>query len=281
MRILNKGIALLCAVFLLLATAGCGNAASEAETVGINGDLTIVFPKLGSADAALLMTEQATVLIDAGESNDGDEILELLDAYGRSSIDLLLISHYDKDHIGGAAEVIGGTTVSRVIGSTSPKESDEMTAYTAALSAAGLTEEKPTDQTIVLGGMVIHVDPPRKRSYTEDQSNNSSVVVSVTYGETGFFFGGDAMSARLKEITWPEQAYDLVKIPHHGRDAADIDPYLGSFRAGAYAIVTSSKKEPESDDLMAALQDHGIHTLRTRNGDIVVTSDGKQLTVTQ
>ena len=68
-----------------------------------SNDLTVVFPKLGAADCAILMTEDHTVVIDAGEAEDADTILDVLSDYHRDTIDLLLISHYDKDHVGGAA----------------------------------------------------------------------------------------------------------------------------------------------------------------------------------
>ena len=80
-----------------------------------SNDLTVVFPKLGAADCAILMTEDHTVVIDTGEVEDADTILDVLSDYHRDTIDLLLISHYDKDHVGGAAELIDSLTVRRVI----------------------------------------------------------------------------------------------------------------------------------------------------------------------
>lgn len=94
-----------------------------------SNDLTVVFPKLGAADCAILMAEDHTVVIDTGEAEDADTILNVLSDYHRNTIDLLLISHYDKDHVGGAAELIDSLTVRRVIGSSYPKESEEYAAY--------------------------------------------------------------------------------------------------------------------------------------------------------
>lgn len=258
---------------LLLLLGGCG---------GTSDTLTVVFPEVGSADAALLMTDTATVLIDTGESGDGDELLALLETYGRDTIDLLILSHYDKDHVGGAAEILGSVSVRRVIGSTYPKDSDQVAAYRAALSAAGLTEEVPSGaMSLTLGGMELTIDPPKAAEYSEDQSNNSSLIVSVTYGETNLLFAGDAMAQRLAEFDWTRQTYDLVKIPHHGRDAETLSYYLPSMRPGAAAIITSSKKEPENDDLLDALSAAGMVPYRTRKGAVTVISNGKSLTIQQ
>lgn len=274
MRTFNKPLAAALALSLLLLSTGCRR----------NEKLTVVFPKIGSADAALLITEEATVLIDTGESDDGGEILELLQAYDRDTIDLLLISHYDKDHVGGAAEILERCTVKRVIGSTSPRDSEETDAYYAALAETGLTEETPSAPLVLsLGGMNLTVLPPEQTQYEKDQSNNSSLVVSVSFQDTRLLFTGDAMAERVAEFApqLDNGAYDLIKIPHHGRDTDTASQLLPAMKPGAASIITSSKKEPEDEALAPLLTDAGLNPYLTRNGDIVVTSDGFALNVLQ
>lgn len=280
---------MLCMALAAGMLCGCGSASAESDAVApeVSGDMTVVFPKLGSADAAIFMTEEATVVIDTGESNDGDEVLEILNQYGKDTVDLLVITHYDKDHVGGAAEVLEGVTVKRVIGSTYPKDSDESTAYYAALSSAGLEEEILSEPlTLTLGGMVITIDPPGS-VYTTDESNNASNIISVTYGKTSMLITGDAMSQRWAEYVKTHQdtygTYDLIKIPHHGRDIDLMDAYLPYFRQSGdtIGIVTSSNKEPEDTALLNELRAAGHNILRTLDGDITVVSDGNTLTVSQ
>ena len=273
MRTFSKLMGLLVSAGVLLGLmTGCG---------GSPGTLTLIMPKIGSADAALLMTDDATVIIDAGESDDGDELLSLLRQSGRDTVDLMIISHYDKDHIGGAAKILGNMTVKRVIGSTAPKASDEMREYLAALTEAGVTEEILTKQeTFTFGALSVTVDPPLG-SYNVEDSNNASNIAIVSFGKIRMAFAGDAMTERLGEFPWPGKTYDLIKIPHHGRDAEDLGAYLGSLKDGAAAIVTSSKKTPESEELTAALSEAGISVYLTRKGDVTVTTDGTELTVSQ
>ena len=129
-----------------------------------SNDLTVVFPKLGAADCAILMTEDHTVVIDTGEAEDADTILDVLSDYHRDTIDLLLISHYDKDHVGGAAKLIDSLTVRRVIGSSYPKESEEYAAYQSALSQAGLTEEiLSSPETVTISDdFTLNICPPEQ-----------------------------------------------------------------------------------------------------------------------
>ena len=163
------------ALLLLLCFSGCGK----------RDQMTVVFPKVGSADCAILMTEDATVLIDTGEDGDGDKILKLLSEYGRDRIDLMLISHYDKDHVGGADQILKALPVRRVIGSTSPKESEDYSEYLEALAAAGLSEEIPKEKMeLSYGALKLTVYPPKEEVYPSDQRNNSSTAVSAAFGET-------------------------------------------------------------------------------------------------
>lgn len=273
MRTLNKLAAVFCFCGLLL-LSGCKSGSG----------LTVVFPKLGSADGAVLMTKDSTVVIDTGEKNDGDELLGLLEYYDRDTVDLLIISHYDKDHVGGAAELLEACNVKRVIGSTAPKDSKEMNAYRKALQHAGLTEEVPTAAlSVSLGDLRLVIDLPRQNTYAQDQSNNSSTVVSVTYLDTHLLFTGDAMDLRTQEFApeLQENTYDLIKIPHHGRDTSTAALLLPALKPGAAAVITSSEKEPESQALLDLLADSGIKTYLTRQGAVVVTSDGKTIKLNQ
>lgn len=273
MRTSNKRLILSLSLLLLL-LSGCGD----------RERLTVVFPKVGSADAAVLMTSSATVVIDTGEDGDGDKVLDILKDHHRDTVDLLVISHYDKDHVGGAAEILEKVTVSRVIGSTSPKVSDETAAYYAALLDKGLTEEVLDEScSLSLDGMELTILPPGQAEYDSDQSNNSSTVVRLQYGDTSFFFAGDSMNERVAELV-PEledDVFDLIKIPHHGRDADTTTSLLPCLKPGAAAIITSSKKEPENQDVLNMLQGSGVSAYLTRNGTITVVSDGHTLQIEQ
>lgn len=274
MRTFNKSMIIGLLGTLLLLLGGCGN----------HSELTVVFPKVGSADAAVMMTESATVVIDTGETGDGDQLLEILSNNHRDTIDLLVISHYDKDHVGGAAEVLENCTVVRVIGSTSPKVSDETADYYAALADVGLTEEVLSEPlALELDGMRLSILPPETHEYDQDQSNNSSTVVTVQFGDTALFFAGDAMAERMAEVipALAGKSFDLIKIPHHGRDDDTTTSLLPCFKDGAAAIITSSKKEPESETVLDLLQANGVTVYRTLDGAVTVTSDGHTLKIEQ
>lgn len=277
MRTFSKraGAALfLLAVLLVTALTGCGKKSVDG--------LTVVFPKIGAADCAILMETNCTVVIDTGEAGDGEIILDTLKAYGRDSIDLLVISHYDKDHVGGAAELLEAMPVERVIGSVYPKDSEEYAAYQQALADAGLTEELLTspETFCVSDDLILTVCPPEQAVYPEDMSNNASVAVAARYGDTRMLFTGDAMEARTEELlTEFSGTFDLIKLPHHGRDKATAQTLSDAFGTeNTVYVATSSKKEPENKHLEDAVS--GSLYL-TRKGTITAVSDGTTVNITQ
>lgn len=273
MSTFNKRLLPILGLLIALLLGGC-----EKKT----DDLTVVFPKLGAADCAILMTEDHTVVIDTGEAEDADTILDVLSDYHRDAIDLLLISHYDKDHVGGAAELIDSLTVRRVIGSSYPKESEEYDAYQSALSQAGPTEEilRSPETVTISDGFTLNICPPEQATYAEDESNNASVAVAAQYGDTRMLFTGDAMEERTEELLSEfSGTFDLIKLPHHGRDKATASALSDAFGTDHTAyLVTSSKKEPEHKHLDEVLS--GPLYL-TREGTVTAVSDGSSVKITQ
>lgn len=273
MSTFSKRLLPILGLLFVLLFSGCGKKA---------GDLTVVFPKLGAADCAILMEADHTVVIDTGEQGDGDVILDVLREYDRDSIDLLIISHYDKDHVGGAAELIGAMPVQRVIGSSYPKDSEEYAEYQQALSDAGLTEEllAAPETVSVSDALDLTICPPEQQVYAEDMSNNASVAVAARYGDTRMLFTGDAMEERTEELLSEfSGTFDLIKLPHHGRDKATASALSDAFGSDTTAyLVTSSKKERENKHLDEVLS--GPLYL-TRDGTVTAVSDGSSVKITQ
>lgn len=125
--------------------------------------------------------------------------------------------------------------------------------------------------------LVYVVNPPRKNAYQKDSSNNSSLIVSVYNGENSFLFTGDAQTERLSELLDSGCArYDLLKLPHHGQEDERLETLLQAVQPG-FAVITSSDEEPESEAVLALLNEYEADVFLTRVAPIVITSDGKTL----
>ena len=99
---------LLLAALLLLSGCAAGRPDGSLPT------LTVTFLDVGKADCILLEAEGRAAMIDAGNQGDAEEILALLSAKGISSLDFLLLTHLDKDHIGGADALIESVPIGTI-----------------------------------------------------------------------------------------------------------------------------------------------------------------------
>ncbi len=243
--------------------------------------LSVYFFDAGKADAILLTTENGTVLIDSGEKGFGDEIVSYLASAGIDSLDYLIITHFDKDHVGGAAKVIGSVRVGKVLQSNHVKDSTAYDKYVEALSGAAITPETVrTALDFELDGVRYSVDPPAEEEYANDPSNNSSLIVTVTYGKKILLFAGDAENDRMAEFIDKGLARDcdFMKIPHHGRWDKNLADLIGKTRP-EYAVITSSDDEPEDEKTVELLKSSGVSTFYTRISPVKLVCDGKSLTV--
>lgn len=265
-------------------TSGTDSAAvtdSSTATVTTSGtDLEIICFQAGKADAFLLLTPESAVLIDCGEKGFGRTILAELEARGIEQLDMMMITHFDQDHVGGAARILNNFPVARVLQSNSPKDSEEYEKYVKALKNAGMEPETVRENlSFTLDGVTYTVNPPKRTKYNSDSSNNSSLIVSVENGANRFLFTGDAQDERIEEFLTLEQGtYDFLKVPYHGHWQESLMLLMGVVKP-RYAVITSSDDEPEDAETLELLESFGAETFLTRNGNIRVTSDGATLRV--
>lgn len=287
--------ALLALCLALTGCAGTGGGDAAAGSAGVSedsaagtlrtaesGELEVTFLEAGKADAILLTTPESTVLVDCGEKGFGKTILAELAARGIEKIDVLIITHFDQDHVGGAAKVINNIAVGTVLQSNQPKDSEEYEKYIKALTNAQLEPVTVRETySFVSGGVLYTVDPPARESYRDDSSNNSSLIVRVELGETSFLLTGDAETERLSEyLDESAEDCDVLKLPHHGQDEPLLEALLDA-AAPAYAVITSSDEEKESEAVLALLEEKGVEVLLTREGTLRFTTDGKSLSAAQ
>lgn len=280
---IRRGICLLLLVLLMPLLCGCSSKqenrpAAVLDRAGSN--LSVYFFAAGKADAILLMTDQGTVLIDCGQKGFGQTILDTLSEKGISFLDYLIITHFDRDHIGGAAKVINNISVGTVLQSNYLKDSEEVDKYFRALSKAGLEPVTVReDYRFTIDGVDFTVNPSILLDYKDDDSNNSSLIVTVRNGGHTFLFMGDAQTERLAEYLDASPVdCDLIKIPHHGGEDERMDELIAATKP-EYAVITCSDEEPDTTATRMLLDKAGISVFLTAKAPVLVQSDGKQLNV--
>ena len=258
--------------------SGCTAKTKKVSLDEIGKGLTVYCFKAGKADAQLIYSDDWAVLIDCGEKGFGKDILSYMEENGIEKLDYLIVTHFDKDHVGGAAKVIKGTEIGTVLQSNSVKESDEYDNYLDALNDKNMTPQTVReDMSFELGDAKFTVNAPEREVYETDPSNNSSLITEITLGEVNMLFAGDAENDRLAEFTRENQnTCRFVKVPYHGHWQKELAPFAESIKADI-AVITSSDKEPEDKETVVLFEKCGAEVFQTRTAGVIVKCDGKNI----
>lgn len=225
------------------------------------------------ADCILIQQGEINVLIDTGEKQDAQKIVNYLQKKNVSCIEYLILTHPDLDHIGGAMDVIDNFKVKNIIQSYYPKGNKQLEKLNEKIKMQGIPIIYPTlTRRFSIGEMNILVYPPLEKYYTKD--NNYSLVTLIKHGKVNMLFAGDAEKKRLEEmmlINW--QNIDLYKIPHHGRANINSERFIRILNP-AYAVVTSKNAD---EIIKETCKDINTQVFYTGSGDKVFYSNGDVL----
>ena len=242
-------------------------------------ELKVTFFDVGKADSIVLQSDTGTVVIDCGEKGDGKKITGLLEESGRTTIDYLIITHFDKDHVGGAAKVLNSFEVKNVLTPDYEGTVDEYDKFCKVLEEKNVPRTRLTDNmSFTLDDVKFTVYAPKKTSYGENDENDFSLVTKAVHYNNTLLFTGDAMEQRLDEIMDIGKC-TLLKVPYHGRKLDNLGVFLSKVKP-EYAVVCTSSSEfsGKMQDLLKAMK---INTYATcYNGDITAVSNGASIEFT-
>jgi beta-lactamase superfamily II metal-dependent hydrolase len=265
---------------MLFTACSCGKI-EKSEAPAVSGNFSATVLDSGKSDAIILRSENHTVIIDCGEKSDSDKVLDYLDENNITYVDYLFITHFDKDHVGGAAKVIKKTEIGEIITPDYEGSVSEYDKYKEAVSEKGITPTLLTENmTFTLDDVLFEVYPPMKQSY-EEGDNDYSLAISVTHGENSFLFAGDAEKERINEFTKQfNLKHDFLKVPHHGRLEDNSEKFLNSVKP-SYAVITCGKNDMPSDEILEMLNNIGCEVYLTTDGTVEVVSDGESINISQ
>lgn len=271
------------ALALLLSLAACDGSTTVRPSPADGSTLSVHFIDVGQADSALLLCGGSAMLIDGGNVADSSLVVSYLDAQGVDSLDYVVSTHAHEDHVGGLSGPLNTCTVSHVLSPVAEYDSKAFSSFLKYTEAQGLSPEIPAPgDTFSLGEALVTVLGPVKE-YSE--TNNSSIVLRVDFGETSFLFTGDM--ERQAEADLLEAGADLsatvLKVGHHGSDTSTSYPFLREIMP-TYAVISvgegNSYGHP-SEDTLSRLRDAGTTVYRTdQAGTVVAVSDGKSVSFT-
>ena len=257
-----------------LCITGCENKKKAMDS----NSMRVYFINVGKGDCALLQFQNKNYLIDTGYEETADEVELFLRDHNVATIDGIILSHYDKDHVGGAADIIHNFTVEAIYMPEYVDSGNKYAEFMEKVELYGLQDKinyVKEDQTITEGKVTIDLFACKETYY--EQENDYSLVAKVNYDKDTYLFAGDAEKARFKELlTYDEATFkaDVLKIPHHGGYNKKVDDFV-ELVAPKYAVSTSETEDTTEQELKDIMTENNITCYYTCNGTIVCESNGK------
>lgn len=266
------------AMILLIAALMLLSACAAAQ------ELRVDFYDMGKADAMLITTPSGyRILIDAGTNKGGKALVSRFEKEKIKDLDMMIITHYDKDHVGGGDKILEDVGVKEVVMPVYAKESKQYTQFAEALEETDTKASRlkiGSEMTVTTDdGVTMFITAAHKPSYGKDEENDFSLSVRLTYGETKFLFAGDAEDPRQRELLKEgDVACDVLKVPYHGRLVNASEEFLTEANP-KIAFITDSEEEPASEKVIRILENLGADVRSAKDGDIAVVSDGKNVRI--
>ena len=253
-------------------TANTPTTGAPTQDVDPDAKVYVKMFKCGKADSFLIRTETKTILIDTGEDDDYDKVLEYLASKNITKIDYMIITQFNKNHSGSVGAILDAVEVETILDPTYKKSSTSYTIYTQALAAANKTPTKvESKMTLELDGAVITIYPSDVAYSGIDFDEYNSLVVTLSYGGSNMLFAGDIFGERINEITkkLEGQTFDIIKVPNHGIFDTKSEAFITTF-AAKYAVITASDKNPADSRVLTYLANAGSNIYVTKDGAVEI-----------
>lgn len=249
------------------------------------GELRVDIIDVGQGESILITTAEKAVLIDAGENDKGDEVLDHLRSRGIEKLDLAIGTHAHSDHIGGMDTVMKEITVDEFWMGAMPDNLVPSTkTYMDVLEQLDIGRipyrepEVGTQYDLGSGGTLTVIGPQG----TPSDLNNCSLVCRVDFGETSFLFSGDAEEPEEKAIlaSGADLDVDVMTMGHHGSETSSSMAYWKA-ASPSYAAIScgedNSYGHPHKETIQKLKNADVLYRRTDVNGTITFITNGKTI----
>lgn len=251
------------------------------------GTLEIHAIDVGQGDALALRTPGGRwILVDAGPRSISfdagrSRVVPYLLRQGAGRLDLLVITHPDADHVGGAAAVLDVLGAAAVL---DPGLAAGKDVYLDALREAAEDGTRwlagVAGDELVLDGVRLRVLSPAPGEVASGaEANEVSVVFRAEFGAFAALFTGDAyvdVERRIARATPELLRAQLLKVGHHGSATSTSEELLGAMGA-PLAVISVGRRNRYGHPhpaVLERLERRGVRVLRTdRNGAITIRAN--------
>lgn len=244
-----------------------------------DGRLHVWFLDVGQGDAILIQTPDGRhILVDGGPSPSAllDQLGEVLPYWARS-LDLVVLTHPDADHISGLIPLFDRYRVVTVVDTVGQGDKGGEAWRAAASAGRAARQTAVRGMRFAAGAALLTLLSPPDTNLSIDDGNNGSVVLRLDYGLSSVLLAGDAeedAEQGMLEAGLPLRA-GVLKVGHHGSNASTSAQFLAAVqpRLAVISVGAENRFGHPSPELLGRLE--GIEVLRTdERGRIELVSDG-------
>lgn len=277
--------AVLVAVIIVVASFSDKSEPQDKKVID-TGAFSVHFIDIGQGDCTLIKTDKGNMLIDAGDNGNESTLLNYLEEQNITELEYFVATHPHADHIGGASEIINKLAVKNVImprlteSNTPTTQTYENMLYAVKNSGAKIIAAAP-GKSYSFGDVSFTVLSPFEQ---DDNLNNMSVSLKLSYDKFSFMFTGDAEKEVEEQIlkSNADISADVFKLAHHGSSTSNTLDFLEAI-SPEYAVISCSsdnKYGHPHDEIIESLDSLGIEYYSTyKSGNIIFTFENDKLVV--
>jgi len=233
---------------------------------------------VGQGLCVLIESDGYYMLYDGGGRAYSSYVVAYLKQNGIDTLDYLVASHYDEDHINGLVGVLNTATVKTALTPDYTTDSDIYLSFRSMLESNGASEIHPTaGDTFTLGSAEIQVVSPA--DYFYDDENDNSIAMRIVYGDFSCILTGDAGTEAEEDMIASGYTLDsdLYVVGHHGSAYSSSEAFVNSVSPD-YAVISAGAGNSyghPTEEALSLLKSSGAELYRTDvQGEIICCTDG-------
>jgi len=251
--------------------------------------LEVNFFDVGQGDAIFIETPQRhQILIDGGPDSTILEKLAKEMPFWDRSLDLIILTHPERDHLAGLIEVLKRYKVDFILWTGVVRDTFEFKEWQKAIqNEKAKIKIAQAGQRIIASRKVLDILYPLENleGQAVKNSNNTSIVAKLVFGQNSFLFTGDISKSVEKKLVQNKDSLNsnILKVAHHGSKNSSADEFIEKVLPEIVVIqVGENRYGHPHPEVLERLEKFGINILRTDlNGDIKILCDSQSLKLKQ